>query len=272
MREVGRKRSRFNDAGPRLWADSGECRLDRVLVTIGRMGTSRLRELFDGVDDLTVGAEEELLLLDPSSFGPAPVAAAVIAELDDPATFRGELSSAQVELRTGVCQRSSEVVLGLQSARRRLVEKVGGRVRIGGMGAHPFAVPWNQISSGKRYEDIVYQQQLGARLGALAAGLHVHVAVRGADRALAVYNALRGVMPLFTAVAGNAPFIVGRDSGLATVRPKLCDALPRQGVGPRFATWDDFERLVSWGERTGRSPRLILVLVGMPTEPTSRYG
>ena len=122
------------------------------------------------------------------------------------------------------------------------------------MGAHPFAVPWNQISSGKRYEDIVYQQQLGARLGALAAGLHVHVAVRGADRALAVYNALRGVMPLFTAVAGNAPFIVGRDSGLATVRPKLCDALPRQGVGPRFATWDDFERLVSWGERTGAVP------------------
>jgi carboxylate-amine ligase len=62
---------------------------------------------------------------------------------------------------------------------------------------------------------------------------------------------MRGVAPLFVALAANAPFIAGRDSGLATVRPTLADALPRQGVGPRFQSWADIEGYIGWGRRSG---------------------
>src|SRR6185437_4701570 len=116
------------------------------------------------------------------------------------------------------------------------------------------ALPAGAFSPGDRYSEIVEQHRLGARLGALASGLHVHVGVHGAERALAVYNAMRGYAPLFTALAANAPFVAGKDTGLATVRPMLADALPRQGVGPVLSSWSDLKELVEWGRRTGTIP------------------
>ena len=169
---------------------------------------------------------------------------------DDGVRFKRELSPSQVEVVTGVCETTSQAVAELGAARGLLIEHLAGR-RIAGLGTHPFATPWDGISSGQRYAEILHEQQLGARLGRLAAGLHIHVAVAGADRALAVYNALRGVTPLFVALAANAPFLAGVDSGLATVRPKLSDALPRQGVGPRFGSWAELEDFVEWGLRVG---------------------
>lgn len=210
-----------------------------------------IRAVFDGVDDFTVGAEEELLILDASSLDLAPTAASVRAWIDEPLTFQSELSAAQVEIASGVHRGPLGVVSELRSARRRLITALGGQYRIAGMGAHCFTRSWDMLSGGGRYQELAEEQQLGARLGAMAGGLHIHVAVSGSDRALAVYNALRAVTPLFIAIAGNAPFIAGHDSGLATVRPKLCDALPRQGVGPRFRSWEDVESLVRWGKDTG---------------------
>jgi len=40
----------------------------------------------------------------------------------------------------------------------------------------------------------------------------VHVAVRGADRALAVYDAARSFVPELGAIAANSPFLDARDS------------------------------------------------------------
>jgi carboxylate-amine ligase len=215
---------------------------------------SPLRRPFDAVSDLTVGAEEELLLLDPGSLEPAAASGWLLAELGESRMHRPELWSAQVELVTDVGDSPAAVTGDLRGARTRLAEVAAGRLRIAGLGTHPLALPAETFSPGDRYAEIVEQHRLGARLGALASGLHVHVAVHGADRALAVYNAMRGYAPLFTALAANAPFIAGQDTGLATVRPTLADALPRQGVGPHLPAWSDLEELVEWGRRTGAIP------------------
>src|SRR5262249_54534427 len=98
---------------------------------------------------------------------------------------------------------------------------------------------------------LLAEHQLGVRLGALAAGLHVHVAVCGAERALAVHNALRTLMPALVAISANAPYIAGIDSGLATVRCTLADALPRRGTGPGVTSWDAYEETLRWGRDTG---------------------
>ncbi|HXD68457.1 MAG TPA: YbdK family carboxylate-amine ligase [Gaiellales bacterium] len=214
---------------------------------------SPLRRAFDAVSDLTVGAEEELLLLDPGTLEPA-AAEWLLAELGESRLHRPELWSAQVELVTDVAESPAAAVAHLRAARMQLAEAAAGRLRIAGLGTHPLALPAQTFSPGNRYAEIVEQHRLGARLGALASGLHVHVAVHGADRALAVYNAMRGYAPLFTALAANAPFVAGEDTGLATVRPMLADALPRQGVGPRLPTWSELEQLVEWGRRTGAIP------------------
>ena len=70
--------------------------------------------------------------------------------------------------------------------------------------------------------------------------LQVHVCVRGAERALAVHNALRGVLPLVAALAAHAPVHGGRDTGLACVRPSISELLPRQGVPPVLESWEDY--------------------------------
>lgn len=215
---------------------------------------SPLRRAFDAVSDLTVGAEEELLLLDPGTLEPAAASEWLLAELGESRMHRPELWCAQVELVTDVAKSPAAVVADLRAARTRLAEVAAGRLRIAGLGTHPLALPAETFSPGERYAQIVEQHRLGARLGALASGLHVHVAVHDADRALAVYNAMRGYAPLFTALAANAPFIAGQDTGLATVRPMLADALPRQGVGPPLPEWSDLEELVEWGRRSGAIP------------------
>jgi carboxylate-amine ligase len=214
---------------------------------------SLLRRAFDSVSDLTVGAEEELLLLDPATLGPAPASRQVLAEIGE-SWAHPELWSAQIELVSGAGASPADAVGDLRAARARVVEVLAGRWRIAGLGTHPLALPAQEFHPGARYEAIVEQHRLGARLGALATGLHIHVAVAGADRALAVYNAMRGYAPLFTALAANAPFVGGEDSGLATVRPMLADALPRQGVGPPLASWSALEELLEWGRRTGAIP------------------
>jgi carboxylate-amine ligase len=80
------------------------------------------------------------------------------------------------------------------------------------------------------------------------------VAVGGAERSLAVYNALRSFLPELAALAANAPYYEGADTGLASMRPKLSELLPRQGVPPAFASWDAFAEALRWGAASGAVP------------------
>ena len=82
----------------------------------------------------------------------------------------------------------------------------------------------------------------------------MHVAVPGADRALAVYNALRSYLPMLWALGANSPFVGGKDSGLCSIRPKLNEAFPRAGVPPRFATWEELLSFEAWGRSGGLFP------------------
>ena len=82
----------------------------------------------------------------------------------------------------------------------------------------------------------------------------MHVAVRGADRALAVYDAARSFVPELGAIAANSPFLDTRDTGLASSRRSLNDAFHRTGVPPVFASWDEFAAYVAWGRGGGLFP------------------
>jgi carboxylate-amine ligase len=78
--------------------------------------------------------------------------------------------------------------------------------------------------------------------------------VPGADRALAVYNAARDYLPWLAALAANAPFYEGSDTGLASVRPTIGALLPRQGIPPAFETWEAYASALAWGAATGAFP------------------
>jgi glutamate---cysteine ligase / carboxylate-amine ligase len=135
----------------------------------------------------------------------------------------------------------ADAVAELADARRALA----ARYRVAGAGVHPFASGLGPLNAGARYEAIGAEYASVARRQ-LVFGLHIHVAIPGADRALATYNALRAYLPDLAALAANAPFYEGRDSGLASVRPRISGLLPRQGVPPALDSFEVYADALHW--------------------------
>ena len=118
---------------------------------------------------------------------------------------------------------------------------------------HPFAAPLGELNAGERYA-LTEDEYGDIARSQLVCALQIHVAVGGADRTLAVYNGLRPWLPLVAALAANAPFHAGRDTGLASIRPKIGEQLPRQGIPPTIASWDAFAAALAWGAASGAVP------------------
>ena len=211
---------------------------------------SRLRSAFEG-GKLTVGIEEELMLLDAGAFDLAPVAHEALEILAGDARFKGELPAAQIELITEPADTVAEAAAQVRAARERLAEAA---TQVGavpaGSGAHPFAAAEGELSDDPKYE-FTRREYGAAAARQLVFGLHVHIRVPGAERALGVYNALRSYLPALAALGANAPFYEGVDSGFASVRPMIGQLLPRQGIPPAFATIGELASAHEFGRATG---------------------
>jgi carboxylate-amine ligase len=205
-----------------------------------------LRAAFPAGRPLTVGLEEELMLLDPETLDLAPCAAEVLARLEGDARFKPELPAAQVEIAGPPAATVAAAAATLLEARCTLARAAEGLALLGGAGVHPFAAGLGAITEGVRY-DLLLEEFGDVARRQLVFGLHVHVAVGGADRALAVFNVLREHLPAIAALGAASPFYEGRDSGLASMRPKLSELLPRQGVPPMLADWPAYASALGWG-------------------------
>jgi carboxylate-amine ligase len=212
--------------------------------------SANLRAAFDVAAPMTVGVEEELMLLHPETLDLTPRAADVLERASGDPRFKPELPAAQLEIMLPPAATVGEAIAALGVARADLAEAASGIGVLAGAGAHPFAASEGVVTEAERYEAIAREYGPIARRQ-LVFGLHVHVAVRPADRALAVYNAVRSYLPLIAALAANAPYYAGEDTGMASVRPKISELLPRQGVPPPMASWDELEDAVGWGMAAG---------------------
>ena len=169
------------------------------------------------------------MLLDPETLDLTGVAAQI---LRGGGRVKLELPAAQLEMATAPAPSVGDAIAELAAGRRELAEMAAGVARPAAAGVHPFAAPIGALNAGERYDAILADYGDVARSQQVCA-LQVHVAVGSADATLAVYNALRGHLPELAALAANAPFHAGRDTGLASVRPLIGGLLPRQGVPPR---------------------------------------
>jgi carboxylate-amine ligase len=198
---------------------------------------------------LTIGLEEEVLLVDPADWRPVPVAAQVVATAGDP-RVKTELPASQVELATRPHRDVAGAVADLADARAVLAGTCTGDVVPVAAAVHPLARGAAELAATDRsrslaadYGEVAARQLVGA--------LQVHVAVGDPDATLAVYNALRGHLPELAALAAAAPFHEGRDTGMASVRPLIASQLPRQGVPPALASWEHVVAELRWGAATG---------------------
>jgi carboxylate-amine ligase len=201
----------------------------------------------------TIGVEEESMLVDPQTLDLAPVIDEVLPLLEGDERFAKELRAAQIELVTPVCATAADACRELSRARTDLIEKLAGRYRLLACGTHPFSQRHGEVTDAERYKRIA-DEYTWASTRSLVCGLHVHVAVAGAERSLAIYNALRSYLPELAALGANSAYAEGADSGMASVRPKFNEIYPRSGIPPVFARWEDLVRFVDWGRSGGLFP------------------
>jgi glutamate---cysteine ligase / carboxylate-amine ligase len=211
---------------------------------------AELRAAFEAPAPLTVGIEEELMLLDPETLDLAPRARELIDRTAGDGRFKLELPASQVEILTAPHRCVPDAVAELAAGRADLARAAAGLARPAAAAVHPFSPAEGELNPDDRYIRTIEEFGPVARRQ-LVCAFQVHVAVGGADRTLAVYNALRSFLPELAALAANGPFHEGRDTQLASVRPKISEGLPRQGVPPPLRSWDDFADDLRWGARSG---------------------
>jgi glutamate---cysteine ligase / carboxylate-amine ligase len=80
----------------------------------------------------------------------------------------------------------------------------------------------------------------------------VHVGIAGADRAIAVHDALRTFLPEVLALSASSPFVEGVNSGLHSARTEIFTRMfPRCGIPDPYGDWQGWEDYVSFLYRTG---------------------
>jgi glutamate---cysteine ligase / carboxylate-amine ligase len=197
----------------------------------------------------TVGVEEEFQLVDPTSLALTPAIGSVLAERSAAGlpedSVASELLASFLELRSPIYDTVAELTTELPALRRRvrdLTERCGAR--LAAAGTHPFSEATSQqITEHDRYRRVEKEMGWTARMQAIY-GLHVHVAVPDEEHAIRAVSTLSRHVPLFVALSANSPFWAGSDTGLASVRTKVFDLVPRSGLPPTFHSWEDFEGYV----------------------------
>ena len=216
----------------------------------------RAREAFEEGADLTVAVEEEFALLDPENlslvnrFEDVKAAAAGTA-VDD--HLVGELIASEVEVRTGRCHSFDELAERMSERRAQLFALTGSLgIELGGTGTHP----WSRWQD-QRIIDTPHYRRNDELLRYVVwrnntFGLHVHVGIRGADRAIAVQDGLRVFLPHLLALSVSSPLVESVNTGLHSVRTEIFTRMfPRCGVPDAYRTWAEYESYVRTLYETG---------------------
>ena len=214
------------------------------------------RAAFDSGTDFTVAVEEEFALLDPESLGLVNrfeelKAAAAGSEVDE--HLVGELIASEAEVRTGKCPGFGEAAARMAERRAQLhalARELG--LQLGATGTHP----WSRWQD-QRIIDTPHYRRNDEILRYVVwrnntFGLHVHVGIRGADRAIAVHNAVRRFLPELLALSASSPFVEDVDTGLHSARTQIFTrTFPRCGIPDAYDGWRGFDDYVAFLYRTG---------------------
>lgn len=195
----------------------------------------------------TIGIEEEFYLVDEAGH-PADGTDELCYEHEPSGLLEGRLDH---ELFTFVIETQTRIIDSLESApaelaaiREALVEYAGGfGYDVAAAGLHPTA-RWRDHRHvtkpryAKQLDRIQYPQHRN-----ITAGLHVHVGVGDRERAVWVANELRWYLPVILALSANSPFWNGYDTGLASARARIFEALPNTGMPTAFESYEAYRQL-----------------------------
>jgi carboxylate-amine ligase len=218
-------------------------------------GGSVLDHKFGQSDPYTLGVEEEYMLLDSDTFDLVQHIDTVLAAVEGhelESRINPELMQSVLEIATPVCRTAADVHAELRKLRGYVTSVAASKgLRVGSAGTHPFSLFERQrITARDRYRNLVDQLQYVARRE-LIFGMHVHVAVDDAEKAIQIVNGLLVELPTLLALSGSSPFWRGEPTGLSSSRQMVFAAFPRSGPPPRFRDYADYAEVVGQLEKTG---------------------
>jgi carboxylate-amine ligase len=191
----------------------------------------------------TLGIEEEVFLVDASTFETVPAFSQAVGTRDG---FKPELFECFAELTTPVVPDAEAALAELRALRVRLAGLLEPRrIAVHAAGAHALAKGAGQpIVPVKRYERLA--TELGGRIyRQLVCGLHVHVSVPDPDACLRAFETVVPWLPTLLALSANSPFAEGEDTGRCSERAERLLEMPTGGTPPVLDSWDD------WSAATG---------------------
>ena len=214
--------------------------------------------IFAESTDLTVGLEEEFALLEPASLDLTPRFEPLVtaSEAEDPALraqITGELICSELEIISGRGSDLAHAIELQRSHRARLVDHAERHdTKLASIGTHPWADYREQVNI-----DTEHYRRVVDGLGYVARrnntfSLHVHVGVRDADRAVAVCDRLRPVLPLLLALSASSPVLEGHDTNLHSARTlTFTRTFPRCGIPDAFGDWATYRDYLETLQRLG---------------------
>jgi carboxylate-amine ligase len=219
---------------------------------VSTIDLDRAVDTFAAATDFTVGLEEEFAILDPHTLDLAPRFEDLrdAAARSDPLLHEhitGELISSEIEIISGRGVDFQDALRRQRERRRALFALAAARgAELGATGTHPWSdyreqpvidTPhYHRVEDGLKY--VAWRNNTFS--------MHVHVGVRGVDRAVRVCDRMRPLLPLLLAVSANSPFLDGRLAGLHSARSQtFTRSFPRCGVPYAFGGWEAFRDYIA---------------------------
>jgi len=208
------------------------------------------RVQFEQAEDFTIAVEEEFAILEPGTLEMTPGFERFDVAARDHPTLRemvaGELIRSEVEVRTGKCGSFAEAAAVMAQRRADLLDLANDLgYRLCAAGTHPYSRWEDQQVIDTPHYAIVESTLRYVAWRNNTFGLHVHVGINGADRAIAVNSALRSVLPELLAFSGSSPWLEGRHTHLHSTRTEIFTKFfPRCGIPDSFSGWDQYAEFV----------------------------
>ena len=202
-----------------------------------------VREVFESSTDFTVGIEEEFAIVRPDLLDLEhrfdELFQACLADEELKRSVKGELIDTEIEIRSGRGETFAAAAERQRSRRERLFAIADGMgLALASMGTHPWASYLDQRIINTQHYQRLEQDLHWVALRNNTWSLHLHMGVRGADRAIAVCDRMRELLPPLLAASANSPFLDHRDTGLHSVRTEIFTrTFPRCGVHEPFGDW-----------------------------------
>src|SRR6478736_2287988 len=195
--------------------------------------------------ELTLGAEEELHLIDLDSGDLSAQAPQLLSKLPEQG-YSAEIQRTTVETNTAVVDSLDGLRAELLRLRRGLVEVAEPEgLGVAAVGTAPRSVFDDfELTTTGRYGRMQEQYRLLVD-EQLICGLQIHVGVSDRDLAVEIMQRIAADLPILLAMSASSPYWNEADTGYSSIRSIIWQRWPSAGATGRLSSAADYDRLLA---------------------------